>query len=423
MEDPEMSKSHRRRYAVPLAGALAGLAAVLVTIGVASGEPGNGTPEIQVLPSPTGLSYGQTVEVKADDLPKGSGTAAVTICGLQDEGGATIAAPGADDCAGQAELGTLVKLQENKDGTFDQQYTLPQSGQRFGKNSRFCDASHHCAVVVADANPSAPAYHVDQVIQFVDQSPFGTTPDTEATTTTTAPPPPSAHASTGEMRVGDSVDIDGEHWDANDSDTAVGFVDENDHATSPPVVASVDGNGTLHVTLTAVFDDMDATGILVQDPSGGSEHAIRLPIVVHPQPGVSSKQSSETQFDPSNPQGAHVRLRARIVGTPPGSSGAPLPEEVAGPVRDGCSQLAGELAGSGADPNAIVLVCHSLTDGGGGDQLQLLLHNPTVLCIALAPAANNDPQFTAACNQALGGAAAASGPLGDGAKPLTDALP
>ena len=46
-----------------------------------------------------------------------------------------------------------MKLQTWKDGTFDQQYTLPTSGQKFGTNQRFCDATHYCAVVVADANP------------------------------------------------------------------------------------------------------------------------------------------------------------------------------------------------------------------------------------------------------------------------------
>ncbi len=88
-----------------------------------------------------------------------------------------------------------MKLQKNEDGSLDQQYTLPASGQTFGKNVRFCDATHHCAVVVADANPDAPAYHIDTNLQFVDQQPFGgapSTPETDGTTTTTAPPPPSA---------------------------------------------------------------------------------------------------------------------------------------------------------------------------------------------------------------------------------------
>ena len=33
----------------------------------------------------------------------------------------------------------------------DTKYTLPKSGQQFGDNKRFCDKSHKCAIVVADA--------------------------------------------------------------------------------------------------------------------------------------------------------------------------------------------------------------------------------------------------------------------------------
>ena len=38
--------------------------------------------------------------------------------------------------------------------------------------------------------------------------------------------------------------------------------------------------------------------------------------------------------------------------------------------------------------------CNALVNGGGGQQLQLLLHQPTALCIALAPAAGVDPPAT-----------------------------
>jgi hypothetical protein len=361
-----------------------GLVATATAIGIAHGEPGNGTPEMQVLPTTTGLAYGQTVQVKGDDLPKGSGFVAATICGLEDESGTAIAAPGADDCAGQPELGSLVVLQENKDGTFDQPYTLPQRGQRFGKNGRFCDASHHCALVLADANPDAPAYHIDTLIQFADQQPFGASaPRAEETTTTTAPPPPTASASTAELRVGDTVEVRGEHWDANDGDTAVGFVDDNDTATSAPVIASVDEHGALVVTLTAQFDDMDASGILVQDPSGSAEHRIRLAVIVHPQPGVSGKQESETSLQPDDP---HVGVRARIVVTPPDREQSPVP------------------------PDA------------GPEQVPSILQAPAAVCLALATEAGADPQVTAACAEVLGELAPATAPLGDALAPALGGL-
>jgi hypothetical protein len=163
--------------------ALAGLAVGGIAFGAAA------KPSMQVLPSPNGLKYSQTVEVKAKNLPKGSGTIALTICGLNNAKGAAIASPTADDCAGQNDLNSgLVKLQTWKDGTFDQKYTLPKSGQKFGANARFCDAKHNCALVVADANPSKPAYHVDTRIQFTDQKP--TTSTTRPKPGTTKPPAP-----------------------------------------------------------------------------------------------------------------------------------------------------------------------------------------------------------------------------------------
>ena len=148
----------------------------------------SGKPSMQVLPSPKGLKYSQTVHVKAKNLPKGSGTIALTICGLNNAKGAKIAKVTADDCAGQNDLSSgLVKLQQWKDGTFDQQYKLPKSGQKFAKNERFCDAKHYCALVVADANPDKPAYHVDTKIYFTDQG--AATATTKPKTATTKPKP------------------------------------------------------------------------------------------------------------------------------------------------------------------------------------------------------------------------------------------
>ena len=200
-----MRQSHRRRGMRTAHGAIsAGLVLIIVStvglfalIGVVGAE---GKPKMQVLPSPIGVKYRQTVEVKAQNLPKGSGTIALTICGLNNAAGKKIASPTADDCAGANDLNRgLVKLQQWKDGTFDQKYKLPQSGQRFAKNQRFCDAKHYCELVVADANPNKPAYYVATELQFTDQKPITKpttttrptttkkTTTTRATTTTTRP--------------------------------------------------------------------------------------------------------------------------------------------------------------------------------------------------------------------------------------------
>jgi hypothetical protein len=177
----------RRKRIWRRAAVLGGLAAAGLAVGgIAFGAAAK--PSMQVLPSPKGLKYSQTVQVKAKNLPKGSGTIALTICGLNNAKGAKITTPTANDCAGQDDLNSgLVKLQAWKDGTFDQKYTLPKSGQKFGKNQRFCDAKHNCALVVADANPDKPAYHVDTPIQFTDQK--STTPTTKPKPKPTAPKP------------------------------------------------------------------------------------------------------------------------------------------------------------------------------------------------------------------------------------------
>jgi hypothetical protein len=153
--------------------------AALLVAGVAMGADAK-KPSMEVLPRATGLKYSQTVTIKAHHLPKGSGSVAATICGLQDSKGKALKEPTAKDCAGAPELGKLVVLKSwQSNGEFETKYTLPKSGQKFGENKRFCDKTHHCALVVADANPDDPAYHVDTVIQFVDQQPFGATPTTK----------------------------------------------------------------------------------------------------------------------------------------------------------------------------------------------------------------------------------------------------
>lgn len=414
-----MRVRHLRRN-LAIAGTMA-LAGVVGLASIAAGEPGNGTPEIQVLPS-TGLDYRQTVQVKGDDLPEGSGLIAATICGFTDAAGNQITAPTADDCAGADELGRgLVVLQENKDGTFDQPYTLPASGEAFGKNARFCDATHQCAIVLADANPDAPAYYLPQVIQFKDQA--GGAPGGPETTTTTAPPPPSASASVAEATIGDTVEVSGEHWVAGDGDTTVGFVDENGAPTTPAVPATVDASGALSATLQSEFDDVDATAIVVDDPtSDPSTHRVTIPITMRPPEGVATQSSAEVEVS----QSPRARIESRVIVTPPSSGGdePPLPEEVSGPIADACAQLADQLSSAGADTTALTTACNSIVNGGGR-QLEMLLGQPSLLCVLLAPAVQGNAQFVEACNQALGsdGAGQVTPPVRDALKPALDLVP
>src|SRR3954471_19355592 len=180
---PKFGQSARRRAAV--VGLLAAPLAIagLVFAGTAQGAGG---PSMEVLPKTTGLKYSQTVEIKGHHLPKGSGSVAATICGLQDASGKTLSSPGANDCAGANEIGDLVIVKSwQSNGEFDTKYTLPASGRKFGKNSRFCDRSHRCALVVADANPDKPAYYIETKILFSDQT---STTASKPNTTTTEPP-------------------------------------------------------------------------------------------------------------------------------------------------------------------------------------------------------------------------------------------
>ena len=81
-----------------------------------SAEPALGAagaaPTMQVLPSPTGVKYSQTVEVKAQNLPKGSGIdRADDLRVEQRRRDRRSRRPTADDCAGANDLSSgLVKL-------------------------------------------------------------------------------------------------------------------------------------------------------------------------------------------------------------------------------------------------------------------------------------------------------------------------
>ncbi len=66
----------------------------MLVAGVVFGDDAGGASSAEVLPSPIGVNYGQTVQVKGHNLPHGSGSAAVTICGLEDAAGTKIETPG-----------------------------------------------------------------------------------------------------------------------------------------------------------------------------------------------------------------------------------------------------------------------------------------------------------------------------------------
>jgi hypothetical protein len=89
---------------------------------------------------------------------------------LQDEAGATIMHPGAGDCARAPADGALAVVEPwQPGGEFDVRYALPSEAQPFGTNHRTCDRTHRCALVVTDANPTAPVYRFQTTISFADQ--------------------------------------------------------------------------------------------------------------------------------------------------------------------------------------------------------------------------------------------------------------
>jgi hypothetical protein len=322
--------------AVPLA------AAGWAFAGAASGA--GSAPSMEVLPKPTGLSYGQTVEVKGHHLPKGSGSVAATICGLNDTSGKAIATPSADDCAGAAEIGKLVVVKSwQSSGEFDTKYTLPQSGQKFGTNARFCDRTHLCALVVADANPSAPAYHVETKIQFVDQAPTSsTTSAPKPTPTTTTPSTP----------------------------------------TTQPDATATPATSTNEVSVALNAHTGTATG-------GGS-----------PAFGVSAAATTPI------PPAAGTASRPPSTASPAGASAvtAPLAQPLPAPVAQGldhvCTKLADAVKQAGGDTTALLAACSAIESGNGPQQLATVLQSPSLLCIEGASAWQNNPQITAACDQA-----------------------
>jgi hypothetical protein len=326
-------------------------------------------PSIEVIPA-TGLKYSQTVTVKGHHLPKGSGSVAATICGLEDAAGKTIAKPGANDCAGADELGTLVQLKQwQSNGEFETKYTLPASGKKFGKNQRFCDKSHHCAIVVADANPDAPAYHVDKVIQFVDQKPFGTS----SSPTTKPKPKPTTSTKPG---------------DSTGSGSNSGNSGNNGNANPKPAARSgIDADGTGDADMNPDNPKVHIEGSIgVHPPSGGA-------------PGLPS-----------------------LPGTPGGDGAPKLPPELTNALDQACTQLASAVKQAGGDTTALMAACASIKNGNGPEQLKTVLQNPGLLCVLGSSAWQNNEQVTDACNQAATALKPALAPLVGGLDPVLGSL-
>ncbi len=365
---------HSARRRLMIVGLLAAPLAVAGWVGTGVAQGATGTaPSMEVLPS-TGLKYSQTVEVKGHHLPKGSGSTAATICGLQDAAGKTIANPGADDCAGASEVGKLVIVKSwQSNGEFDTQYTLPASGQKFGTNNRFCDKTHKCAVVVADANPSSPAYHVQEAITFADQAstttttkpkttttkPTTTKPTTTPTTHPTTAPPTTAPATTGTAQP-----------PASGGSTATGSTNS----------ASVNGN---------VSASVPASG-------SGSGSGVNANVGVTIQPPSTSAPSLPPVTVPS----------------------IAIPAPVAAALNQACGQLATVVKQAGGDPSLLTASCASLAGGNGPQELALVLQSPALLCIEGASAWQNNAQITAACTQAATALAPITAPLAGELAPL-----
>jgi hypothetical protein len=346
------------------AGAMVGgLALIGMAVGgVGLGAAGGG-PSMQVLPSPNGVKYSQTVEVKAQNLPKGSGSTAATICGLNDASGKKIATPTADDCAGANDLSSgLVKLQQWNGGSFDVQYTLPKSGQKFGKNQHFCDATHLCALVVADANPSAPAYYITTQLQFVDQK--STTPTTAKKPTTTKPgtkPKPTTPAPAP----------------TTTSSTTT---------TTAPLLAVSAGGGA-----TAGQNGGSGSGnvsVAVNVPAGGAQPT--LPSL----PGAGSTPTLPT-----------------------------LPPQAADAINQACAQLASAAQQGGVDTTALTTACSTVVNGGGGAELAAILQSPSLGCFAASSLTQNNAQLADACSQLATALQPYSNQLGTALAPVLALLP
>jgi hypothetical protein len=352
---------------------LGGLALIGLAVGgVATGAAG-AAPAMQVLPSPVGVKYGQTVEVKAQNLPKASGSIAVTICGLNNAAGSAIATPVADDCAGANDLSSgLVKLTQWTNGSLDQQYTLPTSGQKFGTNQRFCDATHYCAVIVADANPSSPAYHLDTELQFTDQKPIAGTPTTAKPPTTTKTPTTKKGTPTPTTQ------------------------------PAPPVTPAPTVPTTEAPTTTTTAPTLSVA-------AGGS--------------GSASGSGTQSGGSASVAIAVNAGTTPTLPALPTGSGANPIPPQAAAAVTQACTQLAQAVEQAGGDASTLTLACSTLVNGGGGAQLGMVLQSPSLGCFAASSLTQSDAQLADACSQLATALQPYSGQLGTALAPVLALLP
>jgi len=335
--------------------------AVLAGTGVAAAATRNAKqgPTMSVKPSASNLDYGQMVRVVAKNLrPKGTGYTAITICGITDDKGKPLAKPGRDDCAGTDEMGDLLIVVANDNGSIDEKYTLPTRGRRFAKNHRQCNVKTQCALVVADAAASGdPAYQVSQILQFKGQTTTTTRPPRQTTTTR---PPRQTTTTTRPPRQTTTTT----------------------RAPQPGASLSGSANGQA-------------------GPSGGGLH-VDGHVTVTPPDGSS----------PDTPP----------VAVPPdlgGLVGGGLPDPVAGAISDACAMLGTALAGvDGVDPATVGIACAALASGDPA-MLGILASNPAMACGPLADAiakaipAQDAATYAAECAGALADAAPLTDPAGD----------
>jgi hypothetical protein len=276
-----------------------------------------------------------------------------------------------------------VKLQPWKDGTFDQQYTLPASGKKFGTNQRFCDSTHYCAVVVADANPSAPAYFIATELQFTDQKSLTPPTTTKAQPPTTKSPTTSPAAGTTPPTAAPTTT----------PPTTAAPVTTPPPTTPPPT--------TTTTTTAPAGLSVTGGGNATAGPNGGQGSA-NVTITVTP-----------PSTDGSLP----------LPSLPSGPFPNPVPPQVGDAVTQACAQVAQAIQQGGQDASALTIACSTLVNGGGGAQLQAVLQSPSVGCFELSSLTQGNAQLADACSQLATALQPYSSQLGSVLAPVLGLLP
>jgi hypothetical protein len=101
----------------------------------------------------------------------------------------------------------------------------------------------------------------------------------------------------------------------------------------------------------------------------------------------------------------------------------PIPPQAAAAVTQACAQLAQVVQQEGGDAGALTTACSTLVNGGGGAELQTLLESPSLGCIELSSATQNNAQLAAACTQLATALQPYSSQLGDVLSPVLGMLP